>query len=233
MDLKGVTFNSKPLDKYSLSELADSLGFPNEVTEIIREEEGKKNLIYRDGKLSFGSRGRSGKVRYLSDSQIREEYGMEAKPHQFKTLVEEIIHLIYTNPKITVSEIERSLGRKKASLSGIVSRMYVRLQKYMVRQRDRNREYIYGIVNVPPESEDPVKFLAGIHSIPIRKQKKEIKQDNEKIEEDLNKVVVENALGMVEKLKETFGDLNITLKVEGQIKILFGFEKANPFVGEL
>lgn len=132
---------------------ADFMHFDEEKTLMVKSEftdelARKKRLIYVHGKEKYQPETKrvSKRVKYLSDNQIRKEYGIMQKP--FEKTGENIIWVMQNKGPVTTTEIAQELGVSYGKISGVVSELYAFFSKTgdIVRETrgTRGYEYLFG-----------------------------------------------------------------------------------------
>lgn len=169
------------------------------------------------------------RVRYLTDNEIRKEYGIMA--HPYKTVVENILHLISMMGPITVLGIEEALGKNKNHLSGTVSGMYRRFGPegagLIARKMGANQKYLYEAV--------------GEWSVESAVRKQKIKKAADRTFHSRQERWSERAcelgegggeskerseVSIEDVLQESLGKaLGVDVTVSGRIEVVFGFKK--------
>lgn len=229
-DLSGISFGGVPLNEELPFE-----GVDKKISEFIKDDirEKRKCLPKSDVKQKEDPKRKITKrVRYLPPKEIRKEYGIMECPYE--TNVENVLWVIKNKGPISVIDISTILGKSAKSIGSTASELYARLddQVWKKLEHPKSKTFLYSL---NPEIDMSVEALhaefrrkSNEHTAKRKKELKEeiAKAENERYEEMLSEPNVDQK--QVEKQIENQiipKDVRITIKVEGSIKILFGFSK--------
>ncbi len=217
IDLTGISVEGKELTKEKLRDKERR----SEIAEEVRKEINGQILIRRrhpgTDKPEEQTKKVVKRVRYLTDNEIRKEYGIMEKP--FGSDIENILHVIATQGPVDTGAIEIALEKKKNALSGILSRVNRRLGTdggagLIKREMGPNRMYVYEAIgdwNAETAYRKMVKRLGRKPNGTVRAKPKPavppIIGDERFLGEVLSKI------------------LGIEVKVSGRVEIVFGWKK--------
>ncbi len=226
-DLSGITFEGVPLNKELPFE-----GVDKEISKFIRDDIKEKRKCCPKSDVRQNEdpeRKVTKRVRYLPSKEIRKEYGIMRCP--YKTNVENAIWVIKNKGPISVYDISAILEKSVKSVGSTVSELYARLdQVHKELEHPKTKTFLYSL---SPEIDMSVEALhaefrrKSNERAAKRKVEQREKAESEKIdkileEPDLITSVKEKIVVQAEQIPK---DVRITVKVEGSIKILFGFSK--------
>jgi len=225
--LDGVTVEGKPIEEY-IEDMQEKWGKgrkpkpDNEVRRQIKETiQEKRKCIPKFTYVPKEEETRkvSKQVRYYSHNEIRKEKGIMEKP--FKTINENLLWLMVNKGPITVTEMEKELGKKPTHLSGPVFRIYKTLgmsmeadQNVVVRFQEggRGSHKYHAVDDITAER---LFQLYRIRTSPLSKKGKVCDWVKE---ESLEKRV---SGGLKLDLKD---NLNLNIKVSGKIDVVFSWK---------
>jgi hypothetical protein len=231
----GITINGIPLDEYL--KMRDASEKDLEIDEDIKERTKRLAAIQTKTRYEADTKKVARRVTFLTDRQIRKEYGIMAK--QFQTMAENVLWVLINRSPITLAEIanELQVGDKKNSCSAALATIYKSLgpaNGYCMLEREKYRN---GHRYTWTDTEADVQRAHDLMKKSLRdmrKEKKEPKAETKEPHRSLAEACAEHAahtlIGPSDKKKDAISEvvehavehaLGLKVDVSGKIEIVF------------
>lgn len=190
-----------------------------------------KRIIYKGKGLRYEYKDRSGRTRYLTDREIRKDYGLEKKP--FDTLAENVIWTIFNKQPINVQGIAKEISWDKpttsslsAQLKGIWDRLGV-AAKIIDRYQEKGELGFTYIVRdgVNMSVEAAIQKYKSTPDPRSKKSKKNNITTKNNHTKEILEIPEEPPISQVvsETISRKLGQLGMKVKITGHVEVVFRF----------